>query len=994
MTNKHKHLWPARIPLATYRLQFNRQFTFADARAIVSYLHELGISDLYASPYFAAREGSLHGYDIVDYNELNQEIGGETEYGELCGELRRFGMGQMLDFVPNHMCIENSRNAWWMDVLENGQSSPYAYFFDIDWEPVKKELRNKVLLPILPDQYGAVLERGDIHLVFEEGAFSVRCGDNMLPVEPTTCLLILRHRLEKLEELLPAEAPLHLEFISIITALEHLPATTEQDPDKRGERCREKEIIKRRLRQLCADSPEIGGFIGENIRIFNGTTGAPRSFDLLDSLLCGQVYRLSFWQVATEEINYRRFFDINGLAAVRMEDPTVFREAHKLLFRLVREGKVTGLRIDHLDGLYDPSAYLRRLQKGCFVQRGLAAAGCVDAEAEALLALEFEETVAADPAFKPFYIVGEKILLKGERLPEEWPLWGTTGYNFLNALNGIFVCQDNLRAFDRIYARFVRGVVDFPAAVYEKKKLVMQVAMSGEINMLGHYLNSISERDRLTRDFTLNSLTRAIAEVIAFFPVYRTYTHSWPVREKDGQYIEMAVAMAKRKNPAISASVFDFLRAVLLQRFPEHATDGDRMEWLNFVMRFQQITGPVMAKGMEDTAFYVYNRMVSLNEVGGMPDRFGTTINAFHGQNLERCKSAPHALNASATHDTKRGEDLRARINVLSEMPDRWQKALVTWSRLTRRKRRTVDGQPVPCRNEEYLLYQTLVGAWPAGPMGEAEFAFFRERIREYMVKAVREAKVNSSWINPNAQYEEALVAFIDAILSDLPGNAFLKEFKPFQEEVARYGVFNSLSQTLLKIASPGIPDFYQGSELWDLALVDPDNRRPVDYRCRSEALAALIKREAEIGPRGLIRELLVGWEDGRIKLYLIYKALNFRRENRELFEDGDYLPLAGREEKGSLICAFARRWNSKCVVAAVPRLVATLIPEPGIVHWGDGVWEESFLTLPGDLPGTKYRDVFTCETLTTGRREEGAILPLAEMFATASVALLVKMGS
>ncbi len=987
---------PARIPLATYRVQLNRQFTFADARAIVSYLHELGISDLYTSPYFAAREGSPHGYDVVDHNTLNREIGSEEEYRELCNELRRFDMGHILDFVPNHMCIESSRNAWWMDVLENGPSSTYAYFFDIDWEPVKKELRSKVLLPILADQYGTALERGDICLVFEEGAFIVHCGDIMLPVEPTTYRRILRHRLEELKQVLSPDAPFLLEFVSIITALEHLPPATEQDPDKRQERYREKEIVKRRLRQLCGDSPGICRFIGENVRVFNGVPGEPRSFDLLDGLLGEQVYRLSFWRVATEEINYRRFFDINGLAAVRMEDTVVLRNTHTLLFRLIREGKVTGVRVDHPDGLFDPSSYLHRLQKGCFTQLGLAAAGsggerpaeAGETEAEALLAREFDETAAADPSFKPFYVVGEKILVKGERLPEDWRIFGTTGYDFLNVLNGIFVDQESARAFDRVYGRFLRGAIKFPEAVYEKKKLVMQVSMSGEINTLGHRLNGISERDRLTRDFTLNSLIRAISEVIACFPVYRTYTNSWPVREKDSQYIEAAVARAKRKNPAISASVFHFLRDVLLLRLPDHATDGDRMEWLNFVMRFQQITGPVMAKGVEDTAFYVYNRLVSLNEVGGTPDRFGTPVEAFHGQNLERVKSCPHSLNASATHDTKRGEDVRARLSALSEIPEKWRKTLARLSQLARRKRSVIEGQPVPDRNEEYLLYQTLVGAWPVGPRDEASFAAFIERITEYMTKAVREAKVNSSWVSPNIPYEEALTGFVKAILTD---DRFVGELMPLQQLIARCGVFTSLSQVLLKIASPGVPDFYQGTELWDLTLVDPDNRRPVDFNVRREALASLALREEEAGPRALVGELLEGWEDGRIKLFIASRALCFRRENRELFENGDYLPLEGRGEKRRHVCAFARRIGRRCVIVAVPRFIATLTPNPGSFPWGDEVWEESFLVLPEEAPGTEYRNVFTGETLSAKWREEGASLPLAGVFTAAPVALLEK---
>jgi (1->4)-alpha-D-glucan 1-alpha-D-glucosylmutase len=517
--------------------------------------------------------------------------------------------------------------------------------------------------------------------------------------------------------------------------------------------------------------------------------------------------------------------------------------------------------------------------------------------------------------------------------------------------------------------------------------------MSGEINTLGHYLNSISERDRLTRDFTLNSLINAITEVIAFFPVYRTYTNSWPVREKDGQYIETAVVKARRKNPSISSSIFDFLHDVLLLHFPDHACDHDKIKWLNFVMKFQQITGPVMAKGMEDTAFYVYNRLVSLNEVGGMPDRFGITIESFHNHNLERGKSFPHTLNTSTTHDTKRGEDVRARINALSEIPEKWRKAIVRWSRLNKRRRKIVEGQPVPDRNEEYLLYQTLVGAWPTGEMKEDGFSIFRGRIREFMIKAVREAKINSSWINPNTTYEDALAAFIDAILAFGPGNEFLKEFRLFQGLIARWGAFNSISQTLLKIASPGVPDFYQGTELWDLTLVDPDNRRPVDFNKRSEALAALKKQESKIGPRELIQELLAVWEDGRIKLYLTHLALSYRRENRELFETGEYIALEASGDKARHVCAFARVVNHKKVIVVAPRFMSVLIPEPEMVPFREAVWGNSYLTLPSEAEGRYWHNVLTDETVEVMEREGNTILPVAEILACAPVALLATAG-
>jgi len=987
----------ARIPVATYRLQFNRQFSFAAAQEIVPYLNDLGVSDIYASSYLTAKEGSMHGYDVVDQNRLNWEIGTGEAYAELIGDLDKFGMGHILDFVPNHMCIESRENAWWMDVLENGPCSNYANFFDINWQPVKKELTNKVLLPLLGDQYGKVLENGELRLVFEEGSFSVTYYETRLPVEPTTWLQILRHRLDVIEAAFSADAPLLQELLSIITALQHLPTTTEHDPEKIAERYREKEVVKKRLLLLCGQSVEILNFITENVAIFNGSKGEPASFDLLDQLLCRQVYRLSFWKVATEEINYRRFFDINALSAIRMEDPIVFRETHALVLRLIQEGKVTGLRIDHVDGLYDPLTYLERLQRNCFIQCCLGQSGAGPELADAGTAADwikrcnddYNGMIAENPSYKPFFIVCEKILLKGEQLPEEWPVFGTTGYDYLNYLNGIFIDQENLKWLDRSYTRFIRQTINFAEAVYEKKKLVMQVSMSGEINTLGHYLNNISEKNRLTRDFTLISLTRAIIEVIACFPVYRTYANSSIIREKDVQYIETAVAKAKRRNPAISTFIFDFLRDVLLLRQGENASEGDRLEWLDFVMKFQQLTGPVTAKGMEDTAFYVYNRLVSLNEVGGAPDRFGISVDAFHSQNADRFRTFPHALVTTATHDSKRGEDVRTRIDVLSEVPEKWQKSLVKWSRLNKRKKTMVDGQPAPGRNDEYLLYQTLVGAWPVEEASNPFSPGFHARIREYMVKATREAKVHTSWINPNGTYEKALTDFIDAVLGDA---AFLGDFRAFAALVSHHGMFNSLSQVLLKIGSPGIPDFYQGTELWELSLVDPDNRRPVDFRIRREMLSRLKEREAQVGAGPLVRELLAAKEDGGIKLYLIYRGLNYRRAERRLFENGDYLPLEVQGEKSRHGCAFARRWERKILIIAASRLTVGLVGDLGPVPVGRDVWKDTALSLPWEEQGAKYRNIVTGGTIAGADRGMGTALELAEVFSDAPVAILERL--
>ncbi len=993
-----------RIPVATYRLQFNYLFRFPDAKSIVPYLDELGISDCYASPCSMAKKRSLHGYDILNHNQINPEIGTEEEYEEFVEELKKYGMGQILDIVPNHMNITEKENVWWMDVLENGQSSVYADFFDVDWKPVKDELENKVLLPILGDQYGQVLENQELNLRFEEGAFFVCYGDKTFPVEPTSYHRILEFRIGDLEKETGKDHPHLQELLSIITALTHLPPHTEKDRQKMMERRREKEIIKKRLSNLYNDSDQIRSLINQNLGIFNGDKEDPKSFDLLDELLDKQVYRLSYWRVAMEEINYRRFFDINELAAIRMESPLVFNEAHQLTLKLIKEGKVTGLRVDHPDGLYNPVEYFYRLQKGCFVQICLQelekeASGNRETELPGPSSPSLEERIgslydqelfknSSSPLRPFFYVVGEKILMKSERMPDDWPVSGTVGYVFLNPVNGIFVATENAKAFDRIYARFINSKMDYQNLFYEKKKLIMLTAMSSETNTLGHDLNRISERDRHTRDFTLNSLTTAIMETIACFPVYRTYVTSCGVIERDQRYIEQAISKAKRKNPALNVTIFDFLENVLLLRYPEDFKETDRMEWLDFAMRFQQVCAPIMAKGVEDTLFYVYNRFVSLNEVGGTPEKFGTTLEAFHGQNIERRKFWPHGLITTSTHDTKRSEDVRARLNVLSEIPQEWRRCLARWSRINRGKKPAVDGEWVPDRNEEYLLYQTLIGVWPIQPMEETDYEFFKKRIKDYMLKAVREAKVNTSWISPNTKYEEALLKFVDAILSSRQRNPFLKDFYGLQKKVSYFGMLNSLSQTLLKITSPGTPDFYQGTEIWDFSLVDPDNRRLVDFDMRKKMLEALKKKMRESDLTDLTRELTLGWTDGSIKLYVTFRSLSYRKQNRKLFMDGTYTPLWSDGNLKDHVCAFARKGEGKVVLVIVPRFLSHLT-QAEERPLGMEVWGDSSITMPGEIIEERFRNIFTGEMVDAIGREGKNRLILGQAFANFPVAML-----
>jgi (1->4)-alpha-D-glucan 1-alpha-D-glucosylmutase len=955
-----------RVPVATYRLQFNRTFPFKAATEIVPYLHALGVTDCYASSYLKAVPGSMHGYDVVDPTALNPELGTEEDYRGFIRTLQAHDMGHILDVVPNHMGIGQSANAWWLDVLENGPSSRFANLFDIDWHPIKRELEHKVLLPILGDLYGTVLENQEITLEYEEGRFFIRCYDHRLPVAPKSSAMVLSHRLDELVAQAGASSPSVQELQSIITALGHLPSRTETDPQRVEERNREKEIIQHRLTTLVRDSPAVKGFLDDNVRLFNGIKGVPRSFDLLDALLNDQAYRLAYWRAATEEINYRRFFDINELAAIRMEDEEVMQASHALIFRLVKEGCVTGLRIDHVDGLSDPGLYLRQWQ--AWAQRELG---------------------------RPLFIVVEKILGQDEPLPETWPVSGTTGYDFLNLVNGLFVDGARERTMDDVYARFIGRRISFDDLVYESKKLIMQASMASEINVLGHHLNLLSERDRRSRDFTLNSLTNAIREIIACFPVYRTYVTDGPepLLDRDRAYIRLAVARAKRRNPALSGLVFDFVKSLLLKEWDER-TSTDRRDQLRFVMKFQQMTSPVTAKGIEDTTFYIYNRLVSLNEVGGDPRQFGVPPATFHKRMRERHANWPASLSATSTHDAKRSEDARARIDVLSEIPREWKTHVTRWAKLNKKHKAEVEGHFVPDRNEEYLLYQTLVGIWPLAALDDAQYRAFCDRVQEYMSKALREAKVHTSWINPDLDYEKAGRQFVESILDRSKPNPFLDDFLPFQERVAHWGMWNSLAQVVLKITAPGIPDFYQGFELWDFSVVDPDNRRPVDYPMRISMLADLQRTCSECGPdfRRLAGTLLDQRADGRIKLYTAMTALNYRRANRALFQNGEYIPLESRGSRQDHVCAFARLHGEQAIVTVVPRLVASLTGDPTIPPVGTDRWGDTWVIVPSWREGSPYRNLFTGETAASQTVGEQQMLPMADVLAEYPVALLERL--
>lgn len=960
--------WPVstRIPVSTYRLQFNSGFTFEQAAGLVDYLHELGISDCYASPLALARPGSIHGYDVTDHSIFNPEIGGEPQFLIFAQRLKSRGMGILLDTVPNHMCIADPSNRWWFDILENGPSSPFAGFFDIDWNPPKADLANKVLLPVLGDQYGRVLENQEISVSYQEGAFAAHYFDLVLPLAPRTWIHILEPAHEDLVKRLGESHPDVLELESIVTALGHLPLRTETDPARVRERQREKEIIKGRLSTLVDGSGEVNAALGASLKEINGIKGDPRSFDRLEKLLAEQAYRLSFWHVAADEINYRRFFDVNDLAAIRVEDPAVFAPVHELTFRLIREGFVTGLRIDHVDGLLDPGQYLQTLQRGCI--------GADDQASEEV---------------QPFYVVVEKILSAEEPLHADWPVYGSTGYEFLNTLNGLFVDSDSRAKFVDLYARFTGWQGDFRDIVYDSKKLVLRASMSGEQNVLTRKLDRISEQHRWSRDFTLNSLGRVLAEVIACFPVYRSYVTSiGSVRDEDRRNILLAINRAKRRNAALSESTFDFLASVLLLEHPDGLDEASVSERLEFTLRFQQLTSPVMAKGFEDTALYRYYPLASLNEVGGDPTSFGMRVESFHARNLERLRKWPHGLSATSTHDTKRGEDVRARINVLSEIPGTWERAVWRWHQLNAAARQEMEGAEVPDPNEEYLFYQTLVGAWPLLPMTPEEHEQYVKRIQGYMHKAANEAKLKTSWINPDHNHDRALAEFVGLVLRPGPENRFLVDFTSFQMPIAQAGILNSLSQTVIKIGAPGVPDFYQGTELWDLNLVDPDNRRPVDYSARRTMLAE-IHREAGKDPLALTEKLLGEPGNGAIKMFVTNRALEFRSANRELFAGGAYFGLEAAGERRRNVIAFARSLGDRQVIVAAARFFMALgrLPESAI---GNRTWADTFISAPENFLHGRYVDLFTGQTVHAALDRDARQLAAAEVFAHLPVAMLV----
>jgi (1->4)-alpha-D-glucan 1-alpha-D-glucosylmutase len=898
-----------RIPTSTYRLQFHAGFTFDDARQIVDYLKALGISDVYASPYFQSAPESTHGYDVSDHNRLNPLIGDEASFQAYCTALREHQMGQVLDFVPNHMGIGGPLNTWWMDTLEDGRTSPYARYFDIEWRPIKTVLSDRILLPILGDRYGEVLEQGGFKLFFEAGGFFLSYSDTRLPISPASYAKLLRSSSQHLDS-------------SSQEALDACAREFAALPSDQS-RSQAKVAAKLRLRKLAESNEPVAKAIDLALRSLEGQPGNSSSFDALHELLDEQVYRLSYWRTAAEEINYRRFFDINHLAAIRVEIPEVFEAAHQLVFKLLASGDVTGLRIDHVDGLWNPRSYLHRLQK------------------------RYRELRALSDNEQGLFLVVEKILdLTKESLPLDWPVHGTTGYEFANQMVQIFTDPSAERRMTKIFQNFTGLHENFAALAYEKKLLTMQFSLSSEIAALGKSLDELSEMYRVYRDFTTSMLTSAVREVLACFPVYRTYTtEEGVVSEEDERVILRAILAARRRNPSLENPVLDFLRGVLLLRLPEHFSPEERTAHIRFVMKFQQCSGPIMAKGVEDTAFYVYNRLLALNEVGGKPEQFGINLADFHNLNQARAKHWPHTLLATSTHDTKRSEDVRTRMVALSEVPQLWSKAIRRWSKLNKKFRVEVDDQRAPSPNEEYLIYQILLGTWPLDDFHTTERLEYLRRIQQYLVKAIKEAKINSSWIEPNEAWEQATTTFVEKILNEETNGKFCRDLAELAQLIAELGAVNSLAETIVKCTAPGIPDIYQGTEIWDWSLVDPDNRRKVDYLARRQLLASLLNAPPS--------ELLKDWQSGRIKLFVIQRLLAFRAANQQVFLKGSYQAVSIVGEHAQSVIAFERTFQSQRLLVIVPRLTYQM----GVWPTGN-VWKETLVTGLASREAHGWQDV------------------------------------
>ncbi|HWF38321.1 MAG TPA: malto-oligosyltrehalose synthase [Candidatus Acidoferrales bacterium] len=945
-----------RIPSATYRLQFNARFRFHDAEKIVPYLHDLGISHLYASPVLQAKSGSEHGYDVADPTRLNADLGTDEDFERLTTALKQHGMGLFLDIVPNHMA-STVENPWWADLLTQGEDSPYATYFDIDWQSSGSKFpvlqRGRIVLPVLSDFYDHLLTEQRLVLRFGENGFFIEAEGNPFPLNPRTYSLVLGRCIQALKSAPQPEETLVRTLEEIIARLQNYDGIAEANPAIRD------------LWRLFDSSPSFHSALDATLTAFNGIKGDPASFDTLNDLLSAQVYRLAFWRNASEEVNYRRFFGLNELVALRIENCDAFRDDHARIFQMVAAGQVDGLRIDHIDGLRDPMAYLERLQK-------------VD--------------IPADPqdsdALRTYTVV-EKITSGRETLPKEWPTAGTTGYDYLNAVNTLFVDAVGSRQLEEIYRHFTGIRSSFGETWNVRKKQVMEEMFASDIRRLTWRLGHLAALDRLGTDIPMRELVRGLKEITAALPIYRTYFRDLQLLDRDRPYLTRAFEIARERAPqtAVSDAGFDFLQSVFLLR-PSRDLHKHKAEWLDFLESWQQFTGAVMGKGLEDTAFFVHHGLISLNEVGTNPLRkeiaFGVT--AFHRYNLRTKAERPFTLNTTSTHDTKWSEGVRARINVLSEMPGEWKTSLESWSQWNHPKKSMVDGRLVPSPNEEVLLYQSMLGIWPVEPLDAGTRAKLCDRLQKFMLKAAREAKTHSSWVSPNEAHENALKRFICSVLNGGPENNFLSDFSDFAARIAPAGICNACAQVLLKIASPGVPDFYQGNELWDLRLTDPDNRNPVDFVERMKLLGEL-PNSPEGNTLANTTELLAQWQDSRLKLYLTREALNFRRANRGVFLKGVYLPLEIDGSQRHSVCAFARHFENSWALVVVPRLTASL-PRESFFPLKEASWGSTSIALPPSAPAT-WKNIFTGEDLGASRARRRKSLTVASVFSRLPFALL-----
>jgi (1->4)-alpha-D-glucan 1-alpha-D-glucosylmutase len=984
-----------RVPVATYRAQMHQGFTFDLAAGIVPYLRRLGMGDFYASPIFEARPGSMHGYDVTRHDRLNPELGGAEHFAPFAETLRQHDMGLLLDIVPNHMGIGRD-SVWWQDVLENGHASRYANYFDIDWSPLKEEMRDKLLLPILGNQYGEELEAKHIQVAFEDGRFYVKYyEDHRFPASPRSIpLLFFRRPIGTLPSEQETEG-MPDELAERLRELTQLPPHESTDPDLQADRRQRLAILLPRLR-ASLNSEAAQPAIARALEAINGTEGEPHSFDALHAFLNVQPYRLAYWRTSAEEINYRRFFDVNDLVGLRMETPEVFADTHRLIRELLAKQQVTGLRIDHCDGMFNPRQYLIRLQLLYLASQ------CAGPKPESETAANGIERAVLDQvrgydwsaSHGPLYVVVEKILEPREHMPPEWPVHGTSGYDFVYFANNIFIQRENVKAFNTLYDRVLGHSTNPDLIIYRAKLQVMQNSLASEVHVLTNMLSKIAAADRHARDFTDNILESVLRETIACFPVYRTYIDergTYP--DRDIAFIQSAIRQAKRRNPDIDASAFDFLSDMLLLRH-RHKTPGPEIDpqQLRFALKFQQLTGPVMAKGVEDTTFYVYNRFISSNEVGGDAKSFGITLEQWHASNEERLAMSPDSMLTTSTHDTKRSEDVRNRLNVLSEIPNAWAAAARRWQRVNAKAKRTLaDGRVAPDANEEYLLYQTIAGVWPWRTDEPRCRESVVKRLQAYAAKALSEAKVNLSWISPDPEYVEAVQGFIaDIVMPDKRGRetSFMQVLEKLLPQIKLFGGVNSLTQLVLKATCPGVPDFYQGTELWDLSLVDPDNRRAVDYALRDRMLAHLDEVAEQQGAAAVAAEVTRDIADGAIKLWTTAQVLRLRRTEHALFRHGRYLSLYGAGAAEQHVIAHARQYRNgedknKAVIVVVPRFACSLMRGEVALPLGNA-WKDWTLSLPSELQGT-YRNIFTGEEVTAG-----ASLPLSQVFASFPVAVFV----